>query len=96
MTIPTVARYEVYDAIDSERDYQESRWSGSASGPDPRAHELDAWVAYIAAYTARLLDKSAGWDTPEEKIEVLNFVRKVAALCVVAMEYHGAPRREGF
>lgn len=94
-----IDRKDVYAALDSERAYQEFRWKGSGANPDdPRQHELDAWISYIAAYTARLVDQGSSWDSvyPEEKIEVLNFVRKVAALCVVAMEQHGAPRREGF
>jgi len=86
-------RQEVYAALDSERAYQRVRWD---LPDEQRQHEIDAWVAYIVAYTDRLLQAAAAWKTPEEKIEVLNFVRKVGALCVVAMEQHGAPRREGF
>jgi hypothetical protein len=89
-------RQEVYDAITGERAYQESRWKGSGANPnDPRQHELDAWVTYIVDYTDRLLRAAASRDGTD-KTDVLNFVRKVAALCVVAMEQHGAPRREGF
>ncbi len=88
-------RAEVYKSLDSERDYQDARWHGSAPSTDPREHELDAWILYIYGYTQRLVDAGCSWDglIPEEKTKVLDFVRKVGALCVVTMEYHGAPKR---
>lgn len=78
-------RQEVYAAIDSERDYQDSRWT-----------ELDEVnkVGDFLIYMRNYLDKAfqvhyAG----TERENSLQFVRKVTALGVAAMEKFGAPQR---
>lgn len=76
-------RQDVYAAIDSERDYQASRW-----GEKP--HEIDAFVTYIQEYTNQLVHLAATDDDPRHK---LGAMRKVAGLCVACMEQHGAPIR---
>lgn len=94
-----IDRDKVYTAVDSERDYQDARWGDTLSGgrPAPKGKEgfrtLDEWVLYINHYAGEL-QRVAG--TSNDPTEILNFVRKVAALGVVCMEQHGAPHREGF
>lgn len=82
------SRQEVYAAVDSEREYQNRLWPGQYG--ESKKHELDAFVLYIAGYTNRLIDKASSTDDVTER---LNFVRKVAGLCVACMEQHGAPHR---
>jgi hypothetical protein len=76
-------RSEAYAAIDSERAYQHARW-----GDKP--HEIDAWVTYIADYAHQLQHLATISDSEKYK---LDFVRKVAGLCVACLEQHGAPQR---
>lgn len=91
------SRQEVFSAIDSERDYQDSRWGGTLSGERPAPEgeggdrSLDEFILYIRGYASDLADfaaKSSDWQ------EKLHKVRKVAGLCVAAMEQHGAPHRQ--
>jgi hypothetical protein len=86
MTITQVARYEVYDAIDTERAYQDRKWGNQADNPPP----IDSFATYVAAFTNKLL---ATCSTSNSSTERLDAFRKVAALCVACMEHHGAPRR---
>ena len=90
-------RKEVYAAIDSERDYQDFRWQGTKSSNveshsrDALDRTLDEFALYIQGYANELAKIASTTDNPRGK---LNFVRKVAGLCVGAMEAHGAPHRE--
>lgn len=90
-------RSEVYEAIDSERDYQEKVWGevlSSAETPDetrpPGYRTLDEWALYIIGYADDLLKIAAHDDDPKVKLDC---IRKIATLGVVAMEQHGAPKR---
>lgn len=87
MTIINQARLLTYDAINSERDYQDDKFEGSAID-----RGLDEFILYIKQYA----DEAGALTTHGDEDEALNFVRKVGALCVGCMERHGAPRREGF
>lgn len=82
----TAERQEVYAAIDSERAYQQQRWSHVVTrGQEPGERSLDEWVNFIEEYTQHLIDA--------DESERLDAIRKVAGLCVAAMEQHGAPHR---
>jgi hypothetical protein len=88
-----MSRQDVYAVIDGERAYQDSRWGGSASNGRPGAGErtLDEYCLYIVGYADDLKHIASHEPDPIKKLE---FVRKVAALCVACMEEHGAvPRR---
>lgn len=76
-------REEVYRAINSERAYQDFRWT-------PQARTLDEFALYIRQYSEELADLAAHSDEPKPKLDI---VRKVAALCVACMEQHGAVLR---
>lgn len=80
------SRAEVYVAIDTERDYQASRWN-------EKPHEIDSFVTYIIEYVRRLTEYAATSGDPLLKLDAM---RKVAGLCVACMEQHGAPQRTGF
>ena len=83
-------RSEVYNAIDSERDYQDRKFSGDDIRHSAIDRSLDEFILYIQQYAA----EAGALTTHEDEEEALNFVRKVAGLCVGCMETHGAPRRE--
>lgn len=85
-------RLEAFQAINTERDYQEARWA-SQTGKDAgtNGHTVDEFSLYILSYAqdlAKLASTTRGNDTK------LDFVRKVTALGVACMEQHGAPHRE--
>lgn len=93
-------RDEVYEALDSERDYQDDRWGSTLSGDRPPTDEqapgsrsVDEFILYIVGYAHKLLDEGATFADTKKK---LDFVRKVGGLCVACMEQHGAPRRDGY
>jgi hypothetical protein len=94
------SRTFVFSSIDSERDYQDARWGASLSGGRPATQDapggsrsVDEYILYISGYSDKLKDLGA---TTDDTLAKLNFVRKVAGLCVACMEQHGAPRREGY
>ncbi len=91
-------RTDVYAALDSERAYQNSRWSRTpadiAAGHNP--HSVCEWLTYMRYYIDKGLEMSTTSNDPQAEVAALPFARKVAALGVVCMEQHGAPRREGF
>ena len=89
----SLARAAVYAAIDSERDYQDSRWGDTLSGdrPGDGSRTVDEFALYIQGYTSDLVQYASHFGPEEEK---LNIIRKIAGLAVACMEQHGAPLRE--
>lgn len=83
---------EVMSAIQSERGYQNYRWPSSAH----KEHSLEEWFMYMEDYIneAKHLLSRESYDTCG--VKALDIMRKVTAMGVAAMEYHGAPRRPGF
>lgn len=79
-------RAEVYEIIDTERDYQQIKW------PD-NYHEVGAYLTMLRTY---LNEAEDNWWTRNsgDDIPVLNSIRKIAGISVACMEEHGAPRRE--
>lgn len=84
------ARVAAFEALDSERDYQDDRWAHLPRQAIDRS--LDEFILYIQQYAS----EAGALSTHGDEAEALDFVRKVGALCVGCMETHGAPRREGF
>lgn len=85
----------VYDAIDSERAYQDSLWNSDTTTSEGE-HSLEEWYVYIEDYVneaKHILTREAR-QTADPK--ALAIMRKVGGMAVAAMEQHGAPRREGF
>jgi hypothetical protein len=90
-------RQEVYAALDSERDYQDSRWGATLSanrvpgpGQEGGDRSLDEFVLYMKGYVDDAVAKASHF---VDKVAVLDIIRKVTALGVACMEQHGAPRR---
>lgn len=81
----------VYEAINSERNYQDHRWPG-------RIHSIDEYILFMEHHLqeARKLVATTDLDLADNRTEALNVIRKVTALGVVCMEDNGSPLREGW
>ena len=85
-------RQEVYEAIDSERDYQDSRWNENTT-TSKNIHTFEDWFTYMEDYideAQHILSRKARQDSDPIAADIM---RKVAAMAVCAMEEHGAPKR---
>lgn len=85
-----VTRQEVYNAIDSERNYQDNIIKNKY-GNDDVGHPVAAEILMIEDYAARARKE---WTDNKGDDAALAMVRKVAGLAVRCMEHHGAPRRQ--
>lgn len=88
-------RKEVYEAIDSERAYQDSRWNESTTTSGGH-HSISEWLAYIEDYLREAQHLLAREPKQVSDPKAIQIVRKIAGMAVKCMEEHGAPRREGF
>lgn len=89
------ARADVYAAIDSERAYQEHRWSEDTT-QSGGTHTPTEWLVYIQDYLTQAFNQASRHPDPVSRNLVLDTIRKIAAMGVACMEQHYAPRREGF
>jgi hypothetical protein len=87
-------RTEVYEALDTEREYQDLRWGGDEHNDK---HEIESFLMYTEHY----LDKAKRILCTEDMTKKLHRkhtmdnIRKAAALLVCAMEQFGVdPRPE--
>jgi len=85
-------RTEVYKCLDTERDYQDLRWSTrrTADGTPDEEKPPAEWINYIEYHVTAAKNEVYKLDTEE----ALAHVRKVAALAVRCLELHGCPERE--
>ncbi len=86
----TLTRQEVYDIIDGERQYQDSRVD-----PDPHRrgiafHSVGDFGIMLHEYMGRF-DKA--WVDGKGTNDALEVIRKIAGICVKCMEIHGAKPR---
>lgn len=93
--MPKTNRNKVYEAIDSERDYQDARAGNSARENLDDNRDLGSMILLMDQYLVKTKAAFAG-PHPQGKVDALEQLRKTVALGVLAMEYHGAPVREGF
>jgi hypothetical protein len=89
-----VTREEVYQAIDSEREYQIAMAEKAHGDPsNDGKKKLEEFVLYMDAYMTTLKHQlSTVWGV-DAYVEPLNTLRKVVTIGVSAMEVHGAPKR---
>lgn len=92
--MPT-SRSVVYEAIDSERAYQDAA-QGNALRLAPHAGEPLTSGEIILCIEKCIADARNEWYKPGGSTTAMPYLRKAAALAVQAMERYGAPRREGF
>jgi hypothetical protein len=81
-------RRRVYDAIDSERIYQDLLPPARTDG---RKHTVGDYIVMLQNYQAEAV---AAWTKNASDEQALHTIRKIAGICVRCMEEHGAPRRE--
>jgi hypothetical protein len=77
-------RVKVYEAIDSERDYQAQKW-----GEKP--HSPEEWFLFIEDYVSEakhILSREL-YGYPK----AMEIMRKVGGMAVAAMEQHGTTNR---
>lgn len=87
-----VSREEVYQAIDSERDYQDGRWNETTTTSEG-LHTPAEWLVYIQDYLREAFTQASRFGNPESNDMVMNTIRKITAMGVAAMEQNGAPHR---
>lgn len=88
----------VFDAILSERAYQNDKWYNPSDGPDNAGHNdhsVTEWLTYMRHYVEEGL-KAETLSYDNDGSAGAPFLRKVAALAVAGMQQHGAEEREGF
>lgn len=93
-------RQEVYAALDSERSYQQNlrRKGILTDGAVGKIHTPMEHLATLRTIIRQMEDafySYSGSAVPEGKT-AMDFMRKIGATAVRAMEQHGAPLREGF
>lgn len=86
-------RSEVYEALDGERAYQDSRWNPETTTSEGR-HEIESWITYMENYLLEAKNVLSRAPAQEGIPQAMHIIRKVTALGVACMEQHGAPRRE--
>ena len=86
-------REEVYKAIDSERDYQDSRWNKETTTSE-NIHSFEDWIVYMEDYLTEakyILSRNA---RQVAEPNVCHIMRKVVAMGVNSLEQHGALHRK--
>jgi hypothetical protein len=76
----------IFDAIDSERCYQEQKWGSIEEHPQSVG-------GYLTLMRVHLTKAEAAWASSNNDKEALNCLRKVLALGVACGEQHGLPKR---
>ena len=72
----------VFEAIASEREYQDRKWGAPSEHP----HEVGGWLTLMAVHLRRAQDAWAGANSDTEALAAL---RKVLAVGVACGEQHG-------
>lgn len=85
-------RQEVFELINGEREYQDSRWNESttASGGN---HSPEEWFMYIENYISEAKHILSRKNVQEGYPQAMSIMRKVASMSVAAMEQHKTPPR---
>jgi len=83
-------RQEVFDVVDSEREFQEQLWPRSTNLSV--TGEMTLLRDYVRAFDKHYQEED---DAPDSDVpeKCLHDLRKMAAILVRAMENHGAPHR---
>lgn len=79
-------RPDVYESIDSERDYQDRKWGMVGEHP----HEVGGWLTLMRHH---LTNAEAAWAGSSGDYKALLELRKVLAVGVACAEQHGLPSR---
>lgn len=85
-------RDEVYDALDSERDYQDQQWNAHTTSTAGQ-HSVTEFLVFIQDYLTQAMHQVSRESEPFASEKALHTVRKITAMGVACMEQHGAPKR---
>jgi len=94
LTVRRADRSEVYNAIDSERDYQDSKWTPEATTTAGQHENPLEWLTYMKNYCEEAINVMCRQAEPGASEFALHTIRKVAALGVAAMEQCGVRTRQ--
>ena len=87
------SRKIVYAAIDTERDYQDSRWNADTTASSGR-HTVTEWIVFMEDYLREMKTQVSRNADPSATIQALHTMRKVVAMGVACMEQNGALPRQ--
>lgn len=93
MECETATREVVYQAIDSERDYQARRWNETTT-ETKGLHTITEFLVYIRDYTEEALHFASRNGNPQADEFARHSLRKIAGLAVAALEQNGVRFRE--
>lgn len=79
-------RNRVYEAVDSERNFQDRKWGTVEQHP----HEVGGWLTLMRKL---LTDAETAWATSNGDHTAMIEIRKVLAVGVACAEQHGMPFR---
>ena len=85
-------RDEVYYAIDTERDYQDTLWNESTTTTEGQ-HSIAEWIVYIEDYLEEAKHLVSRRAEQEVNARALDIIRKVAGMAVACMEQNGCSPR---
>lgn len=85
-------RDEVFQAINTERSYQEMQWPGRDIPGHDNQLTIGEFILLIEEYAAKARLEWSQESKPE--MNALNTMRKIGGIAVNCMEQHGAPKRE--
>lgn len=85
-------RKEVYKAIDSERDYQDSRWNRNTTNSEGIHSEYE-WLIFIQDYVNEGMHIASREPEPDARKKVNDQLRKIAAMAINALEQNGVSPR---
>lgn len=86
-------RNEVFAAINSEREYQDSLWNENTTTSGGK-HEVAAWLTFMRDYMREAEHQVSRGADPVASLAALNTIRKIVTMGVACMEEHGAPLRK--
>jgi hypothetical protein len=87
-------RNEVYKLIDGERDYQNNKWPQGNAEAGWRHSKPEEWIVYMEDYLLEAKHILSREDRIVANPKAMAIVRKIAAMCVNAMEHIDTPPRQ--
>ncbi len=88
VTLKKIKREEVYEAINTERKYQDKLGANRTAGEE---HTVGDYVTMMQHYQNALVE---AWTVNAGDDVALDVMRKIAGIAVHCMEDHGAPERK--
>jgi hypothetical protein len=84
---PMTRRHEVFNIIEKEREYQNTRWDDGEHSDEGKS--VAEWVLYLDHLVAKA--KASVYELNEK--EAMTAVRNIAAVAVACMEHNVVPKR---